>query len=183
MSHNFILQYIKEYENVQLNIAFFVCKMAAKNTDEERISKFQLVYIEECKNLFLENSKNGKSPIFCYDPDYSLSKGNPKVEDGYIKPVIMMVPHLQFESLECLICKEKYKTDGFHTTYRQVQGLQCCSSLVQFRYLCKCNNRKVITSYELLQSNRVPEYMALYYPVTATKRSMVHNDLLTFLFL
>ena len=152
-------------------------------TREERITKFQISFIEECKKQFLASSKNGnKSPIFVYDPDSSLPKGNPKVGDGYIKPVIFMVPHLQFEFTDCLICKEKLKTDGFHQTYRQVQGLSCCSSLVQFRYHCECNARKVVTSYELLHSNRVPEYMALYYPVTATKRSMVHNDLLTFLF-
>lgn len=83
--------------------------------------------------------------------------------------------------MTCLVCRKDIVSNGWHQNFRLIQGVDTSSYLAQYRYKCGCTNNTAITAYELLNSDKVPGHLKLFYPYTARNKSMIHNDLLTLL--
>ena len=135
--------------------------MSTKNTINNNISPCQQEYIKECIELY--NSSTIK--FLCYSSDNIAPDCIPKPQKSFwLKPVYFMDPAKQFNTkIICSDCKTTIADDGWNQNYRVIDCLSTDAFLVQKKYKCKCSNSN-FTAYDLLASNRVPDYMKLYYP-------------------
>ena len=91
-----------------------------------------------------------------------------------------MDPGKQFNiKMVCSDCKTPIADDGWNQNYRVIDCLSSDAYLVQKKYKCKClvNN---FTAYDLLMSDRVPDYLRLYYPFKGNSHHLLHDDITTF---
>ena len=144
---------------------------------------FQTEYIRKVRGLVVQpNASKGKvfkanKQILFSPPNYMGEKPNPKV--FYLKPVIVCAPTVTFSDVifSCDACKSDYRSQGWCSTDRYIEGLTGGFYLTQLNYKCKCETNFSATGLQLTQLHSVPPFVGQSYPIMTLHRTAYHNDL------
>ena len=106
----------------------------------EKLSSAQAAFISQTKEEALNRGKNGLPVPIVYDPPQPYDgRGLPRVQDFYLKRVLICAPHLNFpsHSILCSICKtHPMNPVGWGPNDRFLHGLSTGAYLCQYRYRC-----------------------------------------------
>ena len=129
------------------------------------------------------------TPIYSNPPNKAFNSDSLDVDKFYVKPVIYLAPDHNFPGLT-IPCNEPtcsgHYTNKGHAQDRVIHGLNSEVFLLQCNYQCslgkKCtNSQKQYSSFELVKTNRCPEYVSTAYKnqIYLSHNSGVTTDLLT----
>ncbi len=144
------------------------------------INDLQTDWIKEIRKNVTDSQNAHSIPFIKYPKDYSFGE-RPMLENFYLKPVVISVPHKQFPGLilKCKVCDAIFKPLGWPTNpvARYMHGLNYGSYILQYRYSCDCGS---VDSSKVLQS--LPSICSNLLPIEViTPKSAVDKDLMVYI--
>ena len=144
------------------------------------VNKLQEKFIKEISNQIAGNKSSEQVPFIKYPKEHVYTE-RPDVENFYLKPVIICIPHKQFPriSILCPVCRQNFKPLCWPTNpiARSIHGLRQSLYILQYRYGCQCG-----TSDSLTVIKNMPSYCQTMYAFgMITHKSAIENDLLVYI--